>query len=319
MTLSTHAKLSSVRLSTKQYFFFVIACALCAFILTPSLPCFRVENAGTTAYMSTTAVPELTRAPTRAVDTVVPGKQEWKIEENTDAGKVKKTQEKSDKELAEQLRVFDPAHYPSCALVLNSGVLLKEERGAEIDEHSAVIRMNHAPTEGFESHVGSKTTHDAVHFAKQATNFDGANTSPGDVLINEKPDDVWGLAFPFWISFAGYIKAREKHEKFELAPADSLVKCRERVGLNVDTQWCSTGMLTLLWATEHCDEVTIYGGEFEPCWPFHYWDQLSLGDCEKKTLTSTLPDKNHDMEKEHALMNELITDEKVKVRFPSQV
>ena len=37
--------------------------------------------------------------------------------------------------------------------------MLMEERGAEIDEHEVVLRLNQAPTNDFEKYVGSKTTH----------------------------------------------------------------------------------------------------------------------------------------------------------------
>ena len=48
--------------------------------------------------------------------------------------------------------------FESCAIVGSSGVLLSTARGEEIDAHSAVIRFNKAPTKGFETYVGSKTT-----------------------------------------------------------------------------------------------------------------------------------------------------------------
>ena len=47
----------------------------------------------------------------------------------------------------------------SCALVGNARSMLMEERGAEIDEHEVVLRLNQAPTIDFEKYVGSKTTH----------------------------------------------------------------------------------------------------------------------------------------------------------------
>ncbi|KAJ4972364.1 hypothetical protein NE237_005463 [Protea cynaroides] len=47
--------------------------------------------------------------------------------------------------------------YGSCAVVGNSGILLKTEYGELIDRHDFVIRLNNAWTKGFESHVGSKT------------------------------------------------------------------------------------------------------------------------------------------------------------------
>lgn len=53
--------------------------------------------------------------------------------------------------------------HDTCAVVGNSGVLLQSERGAEIDAHRAVIRINYAPTNGLENHVGSRTTYDLVN------------------------------------------------------------------------------------------------------------------------------------------------------------
>lgn len=49
--------------------------------------------------------------------------------------------------------------YKTCAVVGNSGVLLTgASHGAFIDSHDMVIRINMAPTKGYASRVGSKTT-----------------------------------------------------------------------------------------------------------------------------------------------------------------
>lgn len=48
--------------------------------------------------------------------------------------------------------------YPTCAVVGNSGILLKRELGDLIDGHDAVIRLNNAQTQGFYRNVGRKTT-----------------------------------------------------------------------------------------------------------------------------------------------------------------
>ncbi|KAL7115992.1 hypothetical protein ACP275_04G215600 [Erythranthe tilingii] len=47
--------------------------------------------------------------------------------------------------------------YKSCAVVGNSGILMKSEYGKLIDSHEAVIRLNNARTTSFEKNVGSKT------------------------------------------------------------------------------------------------------------------------------------------------------------------
>ncbi|XP_040362578.1 beta-1,6-galactosyltransferase GALT29A isoform X5 [Rosa chinensis] len=47
--------------------------------------------------------------------------------------------------------------YSSCAVVGNSGILLKSNHGALIDSHEVVIRLNNARIEAFVGKVGSKT------------------------------------------------------------------------------------------------------------------------------------------------------------------
>eukprot|EP00899_Mesostigma_viride_P016667 jgi/Mesvir1/25000/Mv16957-RA.1 len=49
-------------------------------------------------------------------------------------------------------------HFPTCALVGNSGVLLERGFGHLIDSHAAVFRINQAPTSGYEPDVGGKTS-----------------------------------------------------------------------------------------------------------------------------------------------------------------
>eukprot|EP00747_Dinoflagellata_sp_TGD_P079018 gnl/TRDRNA2_/TRDRNA2_160334_c2_seq1.p1 gnl/TRDRNA2_/TRDRNA2_160334_c2~~gnl/TRDRNA2_/TRDRNA2_160334_c2_seq1.p1 ORF type:complete len:290 (+),score=37.41 gnl/TRDRNA2_/TRDRNA2_160334_c2_seq1:222-1091(+) len=55
-----------------------------------------------------------------------------------------------------------PPRDASCAVVSSSGALLAHEHGADIDAHDIIIRMNTAPTDGFERYVGH---HDGRHRA----------------------------------------------------------------------------------------------------------------------------------------------------------
>jgi hypothetical protein len=45
----------------------------------------------------------------------------------------------------------------------NSGTLFNSSVGWEIDARSAVMRMNYAPTFGFEADVGRRTTFDFIN------------------------------------------------------------------------------------------------------------------------------------------------------------
>lgn len=45
-----------------------------------------------------------------------------------------------------------------CAIVGSSDMLRLDPRGAEIDKHGLVVRLNNAPTRGWEEHVGNRTS-----------------------------------------------------------------------------------------------------------------------------------------------------------------
>eukprot|EP00193_Tetraselmis_chui_P001248 CAMPEP_0177754712 /NCGR_PEP_ID=MMETSP0491_2-20121128/2157_1 /TAXON_ID=63592 /ORGANISM="Tetraselmis chuii, Strain PLY429" /LENGTH=859 /DNA_ID=CAMNT_0019270117 /DNA_START=493 /DNA_END=3072 /DNA_ORIENTATION=- len=53
--------------------------------------------------------------------------------------------------------------FASCAVIGNSGMLMNDELGREIDAHDMVYRFNQAPTKGYELHVGARTTHESLN------------------------------------------------------------------------------------------------------------------------------------------------------------
>ncbi|KAI5084199.1 hypothetical protein GOP47_0000368 [Adiantum capillus-veneris] len=53
---------------------------------------------------------------------------------------------------------FFPRQYGRCAIVGNSGDLIKMKLGKEIDQYDAVVRNNGAPVENYTDYVGRKTT-----------------------------------------------------------------------------------------------------------------------------------------------------------------
>mmetsp|Transcript_18669 Transcript_18669/g.29885 ORF Transcript_18669/g.29885 Transcript_18669/m.29885 type:complete len:665 (+) Transcript_18669:90-2084(+) len=65
--------------------------------------------------------------------------------------------------------------FGTCAVVSNSGELLRQKMGNEIDDHHAVFRINYPPIEGFTEQVGSKTTLELVnhHHARELALSEG--------------------------------------------------------------------------------------------------------------------------------------------------
>ncbi|XP_053342902.1 CMP-N-acetylneuraminate-beta-galactosamide-alpha-2,3-sialyltransferase 2-like isoform X2 [Clarias gariepinus] len=64
-----------------------------------------------------------------------------------------------------------PDRCRTCAVVGNSANLKGSHYGAIIDAHDFVFRMNHAPTKGYETDVGARTTHRAF-YPESATDLD---------------------------------------------------------------------------------------------------------------------------------------------------
>ncbi|NXK51751.1 SIA4B sialyltransferase, partial [Chauna torquata] len=87
-------------------------------------------------------------------------------------------------------RWHDPRRCRRCAVVGNSGNLRGSGYGHEIDGHDFVMRMNQAPTVGFEGDVGGRTTHHFM-YPESAKNLP-ANVS--FVLVPFKTLDLLWIA-----------------------------------------------------------------------------------------------------------------------------
>ncbi|XP_025057867.1 CMP-N-acetylneuraminate-beta-galactosamide-alpha-2,3-sialyltransferase 1 isoform X2 [Alligator sinensis] len=161
-----------------------------------------------------------------------------------------------------------------CAVVGNSGNLRQSHYGQDIDSHDFVLRMNRAPTVGFESDVGSKTTH---HFVYPES-------------FKELPENVSMIVIPFktldlrWIVSAlttgtinhTYVpvprKIKVKKEKILVYHPDFLKYVFDH-WLQRHGRYPSTGILSVVFALHVCDEVNLYGfgANSKGHW-HHYWE-----------------------------------------------
>ncbi|KAF5908725.1 CMP-N-acetylneuraminate-beta-galactosamide-alpha-2,3-sialyltransferase 2-like, partial [Clarias magur] len=148
-----------------------------------------------------------------------------------------------------------PVQCQKCAVVGNSGNLLKYKYGALIDSHPIVFRMNKAMTWGFEQYVGNKTTHH-IMYPESAVDL-----SPGThlVLLPFKLKDLE------WVASAlstGEIKMTYMRVK-ELVQADKdkVIVVNPSFFKYIHDHWTehhgrypSTGMLAIVFALHLCDE-----------------------------------------------------------------
>ncbi|KAJ6873690.1 hypothetical protein NC651_032517 [Populus alba x Populus x berolinensis] len=138
---------------------------------------------------------------------------------------------------------FHPRQFHTCAVVGNSGDLLKTEFGAEIDSHDAVIRDNEAPVnEKYAKHVGLKRDFRLVVRGAAANMVKILNGSTDEVLIIKSQTH------------------RDFNTMIKLIP--NPVYLFQGIVLRRGAK--GTGMKTIELALSMCDIVDIYGFTVDP-------------------------------------------------------
>ncbi|XP_062868177.1 alpha-N-acetyl-neuraminyl-2,3-beta-galactosyl-1,3-N-acetyl-galactosaminide alpha-2,6-sialyltransferase [Trichomycterus rosablanca] len=186
----------------------------------------------------------------------------------------------------------------SCAVVSSSGQVLGSRRGREIDGHDCVIRMNVAPTLGFEADVGSKTTvrvisHTSVrHLLPHQALFFKENADTRYVVWGpeRKMSQVdQGPVFKVLAKLAQkypdthiYTFSRKKVIQCDGIFENETGKNRMKSGA-----FLSTGFFTLIFALDVCDSINVYGmidGSYcglanYTSVPYHYYESGRLDEC----------------------------------------
>ncbi|XP_069847549.1 CMP-N-acetylneuraminate-beta-galactosamide-alpha-2,3-sialyltransferase 1 [Dipodomys merriami] len=172
-----------------------------------------------------------------------------------------------------------------CAVVGNSGNLRESFYGAEIDSHDFVLRMNKAPTMGFEADVGSKTTHHLVY--PESFRELGENVSM--VLVPFKTTDLqWVISATTTGTITHtYVpvppKIKVKQDKI-LIYHPAFIKYVFDNWLQGHGRYPSTGILSVIFSMHVCDEVDLYGfgADSKGNW-HHYWENNPSAGAFRKT------------------------------------
>ncbi|KAM8995887.1 alpha-N-acetylgalactosaminide alpha-2,6-sialyltransferase 6 isoform 1-T2 [Ara ararauna] len=182
-----------------------------------------------------------------------------------------------------------------CVIVTSSSHLLGTRLGTAIDGAECTIRMNDAPTTGYEADVGNKTSFRVV-----------AHSSLYRVLkrpqefVNKTPETIfifWGppakmqksllkiiqrvsASFP---NMTAYVVSPGRMKQFDDLFRGETGKDREK-----SRSWLSTGWFTMVIAVELCDAVHVYGmvppnycGRRPPPrrLPYHYYEPKGPDEC----------------------------------------
>ncbi|KAK7136073.1 hypothetical protein R3I94_014658 [Phoxinus phoxinus] len=188
-------------------------------------------------------------------------------------------------------------HCRSCALVTSSGHMTGSDRGAEIDRKECVIRMNDAPTKGYQSDVGQRTSLRVVaHSSMQRVlrnRLELLNSSqdtffvfwgPGNYMRRDGKGLVYNnlrLMKQVMPKLQVYVISRLKMLHFDELFKKETGKDRKR-----SNSWLSTGWFTMAIAMEVCDRIDVYGmipPEFckspKPSVPYHYYEPAGPDEC----------------------------------------
>ncbi|XP_066569594.1 CMP-N-acetylneuraminate-beta-galactosamide-alpha-2,3-sialyltransferase 2 [Amia ocellicauda] len=207
---------------------------------------------------------------------------------------------------------WDPSRCQRCAVVGNSGNLRGASYGPLIDGHNFIMRINLAPTLGYEEDAGSRTTHHFM-YPESAKNLP---TNVSFVLVPFKTLDL------LWITSAlstGQIR-------FTYAPVKQFLRVdKDKVQIYnpaffkyIHDRWTrhhgrypSTGMLVLFFALHVCDEVNVFGfgADSRGNW-HHYWEQNRYAGEFRKTGV-------HDADYEAQIISSLAKAGKITV-FPGK-
>ncbi|XP_030625336.1 alpha-N-acetyl-neuraminyl-2,3-beta-galactosyl-1,3-N-acetyl-galactosaminide alpha-2,6-sialyltransferase [Chanos chanos] len=189
-------------------------------------------------------------------------------------------------------------HCTRCAVVSSSGQMLGSGRGSEIDRQECVIRMNVAPTRGFEADVGNRSTvrvvsHTSVpHLLKKEEYFFGHDADTLYVVWGPERNmrqDGKGRVFNALVKLAmKYPRVRiyvVTHEKIQYC--DSVFQNETGKNRMKSGAFLSTGFFTMILALDVCDSILVYGmidGSYcsnsnRTSVPYHYYESSRLDEC----------------------------------------
>ncbi|XP_008324036.1 alpha-N-acetyl-neuraminyl-2,3-beta-galactosyl-1,3-N-acetyl-galactosaminide alpha-2,6-sialyltransferase isoform X2 [Cynoglossus semilaevis] len=197
-----------------------------------------------------------------------------------------------------RMEQFLNLHCNQCALVSSSGQMLGSAAGEQIDKINCVIRMNNAPTQGYEKDVGSRTSirvvsHTSVpllvknehYYFQQSANTAYVIWGPDRNMRQDGKGPIYNTLVRIARKYPNvgiYIVTREKIHSCDRVFQNETGKNRMKTGA-----FLSTGFFAMILAIEACDRIHVYGMiDNNYCnrinhsvVPYHYYEQNKVNEC----------------------------------------
>uniref|UniRef100_A0A8B9PSJ4 alpha-N-acetylneuraminyl-2,3-beta-galactosyl-1,3-N-acetylgalactosaminide6-alpha-sialyltransferase n=1 Tax=Apteryx owenii TaxID=8824 RepID=A0A8B9PSJ4_APTOW len=199
-----------------------------------------------------------------------------------------------------------------CALVSSSGQMLGSRLGKAIDGEECVLRMNHAPTRGYEEDVGVRSTirvvsHTSVplllrnqpYFFKQSQETVYIIWGPTKKMSREKAGPT----------YRALLKVMEKYPSLQIytlteqkmAYCDDVFQNETGKNRMKSGSFLSTGWFTMILAMELCEQILVFGmvndnycrEKNHSSVPYHYFEKGRLDECKTYLAHERAPRAGH--------------------------
>ena len=188
----------------------------------------------------------------------------------------------------------------SILIIGNGESILKYDFGQKIDTYPTIARINNYKIKGYEQKVGTKTDiwiNGANSKLEKKPNYPNKILTfiPSDILAKKEKN------------INNYVSNRLKldNNKFEVAPLNSIKNFEKKINHNRLT----TGLYSILWATENYNEVIIHGFDFFINSKSHYYNSKIASIINEYFLKKG---KKHNNHKEKDYVEKMIINKQVK-------
>ncbi|KAK1334105.1 hypothetical protein QTO34_005105 [Cnephaeus nilssonii] len=200
----------------------------------------------------------------------------------------------------------------SCAVVSSSGQMLGSGLGTQIDGAECVLRMNQAPTVGFEADVGQRSTlrvisHTTVplllrnysHYFQQARDTLYVVWGQGKNMDRTLGGRTYRTLLQLTQMYPG-LQVYTFTERM-MAYCDQVFQNETGKNRRQSGSFLSTGWFTMILALELCEEIVVYGmvsdsycrEKSHPSVPYHYFEKGRLDECQMYLAHEQAPRSAH--------------------------
>ncbi|CAL9682190.1 unnamed protein product [Knipowitschia caucasica] len=223
-----------------------------------------------------------------------------------------------------------------CALVSSSGQMLGSGAGEEIDTNECVIRMNNAPTVGYETDVGGRTSvrvvsHTSVpllikhehYYFRQSANATYVFWGPERNMRQDGKGRVFNALLKIAKKYPEaklYAVTSEKIQYCDNVFQNETGKNRMKTGA-----FLSTGFFTMILALDMCDSINVYGmidnnycsRANHSVVPYHYYESKRINECRMYKVHENTKRGGHRFITEKAIYAKWATRHKMEFYHPS--